>query len=50
MRIAQIYSGHLRYSGILVPTLCRLLSKRRDGAVITRPSLVDIEIFDVLFH
>jgi hypothetical protein len=49
MIIAQMFSGHQRYSGILVPTLCRLLIKKADGAVITRPSLVDIEIFDVLF-
>ena len=33
--IAQVYSGHQRFSGILVPTLCRLVSLRgRRGALV----------------
>ncbi len=50
LTIAQMFSGHQRYSGILVPTLCQLLTKSDDGAIIPRPSLVDIEIFDAAFE
>jgi hypothetical protein len=47
-RIVQTYSGYQPYSGILIPTLCRLLTKGNDGP--TRPTLVDIEIFDAAFE
>jgi hypothetical protein len=47
-RIAQTYSGYQRYSGILIPTLCRQMTKKLDAA--TRPTLVDIEIFDAAFE
>jgi hypothetical protein len=47
-RIAQTYSGYQRYSGILVPTLCRLLTKKQDAATGLTP--VDIEIFDAAFE
>jgi hypothetical protein len=52
MRIAQTYSGHQRYSGVLVPTLCRLLllMNEHDTAISARPPLVDIEIFDAAFE
>ena len=47
--IAQIFSGHQRYSGILIATLCRLLQKGNDDSIIARPSLLDVEIFDASF-
>jgi hypothetical protein len=49
-QIAQIFSGHQRFSGILVPTLCRLLSIGAEGAPVAKPSLLDIEIFDARFE
>ena len=49
-RVAQVFSGHQRFSGILVPTLCRLLKIGLDGSAVARPSLVDVEIFDVVFE
>ena len=49
-QIAQMFSGHQRYSGILVPTLCRLLSIGAEGMPVTKPSLVDVEIFDAHFE
>ena len=50
LRIAQVFSGHQRYSGIQVPTLSRLLARRSDGEIMQRPSLVDIEIFEAAFE
>ena len=49
MRIAQIFSGHQCYSGILIATLCRLLMRDDDDSIIARPSLIDVEIFDASF-
>jgi hypothetical protein len=49
-QIAQMFSGHQRYSGIIVPTLCRLLSIGAEGMPVTKPSLVDVEIFDAHFE
>jgi len=49
-QVAQVYSGHQRFSGILVPTLCRLLSIGAKGVPIAKPSLVDFEIFDARFE
>lgn len=49
-QIAQVFSGHQRFSGIMVPTLCRLLKIGVDGALIAKPPLVDIEIFDAVFE
>lgn len=49
-RIAQLFSGHQRFSGILIPTLCRSLPVASDGVSLGKPSLVDIEIFDVVFE
>src|SRR5580693_7251336 len=49
-QIAQMFSGHQRFSGILVPTLCRLLSIGAEGVPVAKPSLLDIEIFDVRFE
>ena len=50
MQIAQMFSGHQRFSGILVPTLCRLLSIGTEGTPVAKPSLLDIEIFDAHFE
>jgi hypothetical protein len=49
-QIAQMFSGHQRFSGILVPTLCRLLSIGAEGIPVAKPSLVDVEIFDAHFE
>jgi hypothetical protein len=49
-QIAQMFSGHQRFSGILVPTLCRLLSIGAEGVPVAKPSLLDLEIFDVHFE
>jgi len=49
-RVAQMLSGHQRFSGILVPTLCRLLKVGIDGSAVARPSLLDLEIFDAVFE
>jgi hypothetical protein len=48
--VAQMFSAHQRFSGVLVPTLCRLLRLESDGAPIAKPPLLDIEIFDAAFH
>ena len=49
-QIAQMFSGHQRFSGILVPTLSRLLSIGAEGMPVAKPSLVDVEIFDARFE
>jgi len=49
-QIAQMSSGHQRFSGILVPTLCRLLSIGAEGVPVAKPSLLDVEIFDAHFE
>jgi hypothetical protein len=49
-RIAQLFSGHQRFSGILIPTLSRSLPIAPDGRLPGKPSLVDIEVFDVVFE
>ena len=48
-RIAQMFSGHQRFAGILVPTLCRLLRVGAGGVPVAKPTLLDLEIFDVNF-
>jgi hypothetical protein len=45
--ITQVYSGHQRFSGIFVPTLCRLSAI--GAAAVGKPTLLDVEIFDVNF-
>jgi hypothetical protein len=47
--VAQMFSAHQRFSGLLVPTLCRLLRLESDGAPVAKPPLLDIEIFDAAF-
>lgn len=49
-QIAQMFSGHQRFSGILVPTLCRLLSIGAKGVPVAKPPLLDVEIFDAHFE
>src|ERR1700730_1122132 len=49
-QIAQMFSGHQRFSGILIPTLCRLLSIGAEGVPVAKPSLRDVEIFDAHFE
>jgi hypothetical protein len=49
-QIAQMFSAHQRFSGILVPTLCRLLSIGANGVPVAKPSLLDVEIFDARFE
>ena len=49
-RIVQLFSGHQRFSGILIPTLSRSLPITPDGVSPAKSSLVDIEIFDVVFE
>jgi len=42
--------AHQSFSGITIPTLRRSLARKADGAVIARPALVDVEIFDARFE
>ena len=49
-RIAQLFSGHQGFSGIIVPTLGTSLRIAPDGVSLAKPSLVDVEIFDVVFE
>jgi hypothetical protein len=49
-QIAQMFSGHQRFSGILVPTLSRQLSIGAEGVPVAKPSLLDVEIFDAHFE
>jgi hypothetical protein len=49
-QIAQVFWEHQRFSGILVPTLCRISKIEVGGLLIAEPSLVDIEIFDAAFE
>ena len=48
-QIAQMFSGHQRFSGVLVPTLCRLLNVGPDGVPVANRALLDLEIFDVYY-
>ena len=48
-QVAQMCSGHQRFSGILVPTLYRLVSIGAKGVPVAKPSLLDVEIFDARF-
>jgi hypothetical protein len=49
-QIAQMFSAHQRFSGILVPTLSRLLTIGADGVPLARLPLLDVEIFDAKFE
>ena len=49
-QVAHYCSAYQEFSGIVVPTLRRSLRLGSDGAVITRPASVNIEIFDASFE
>ena len=49
-QIARMVSGHQRFSGVLVPTLCQLLNIGTEGVPAAKPSLLDVEIFDAHFE
>jgi hypothetical protein len=49
-QLVQIFSGHQRFSGFLVPTLSRMLSIDAEGVPVAKPSLLDVEIFDAHFE
>jgi hypothetical protein len=49
-RIAQLLSGYQSFSGVLIPTLSASLRVAPDGVSVAKPSLVDMEIFDVVFE
>ena len=47
---AQVFWEHQRFSGILVPTLCRISKVGIGGPLVAESPLVDIEIFDAVFE
>lgn len=49
-QISQMFWEHQRFSGIIVPTLCRILKIGVKGLLIAESPLVDIEIFDAVFE
>jgi hypothetical protein len=49
-QVAHYSTAHQEFSGIVMPTLHRSLRFGCDGAIITRPASVDIEIFDASFE
>jgi len=48
-QIVHLLSGHQRYSEILVPTMSRLLTMEASGALVDKPPLLDVEIFEAQF-
>jgi hypothetical protein len=48
--VVQVFSGHQRFSGILVPTLSRVVSIPPDDSSAVKSSWIDIEIFDAVFE
>jgi hypothetical protein len=48
--VAHYSWAHQAFCGIVVPTLRRSLTVEPDGTVITKPSLIDVEIFDASFE
>ena len=48
--LAQLFSGHQSFSGILIPALCRVVQIGTDGIVLPERPLVDIEVFDAIFE
>ena len=50
MQTAQVFWEHQRFSGILVPTLCRISKVGAGGLLVAESPLVDIEIFDAVFE
>ena len=49
-KVAQYSWAHQSFSGIVLPTLRRSLTLRPDGTVISKPALLDVEIFDANFE
>jgi hypothetical protein len=49
-KVAEYSSAHQAFRGIVVPTLRRSLTLKPDGAVIAKPPLLDVEIFDASFE
>jgi hypothetical protein len=49
MQIVHTFTGHQRYSGILIPTMSRVLTIERNGAPADEPPIVDVEIFEAQF-
>lgn len=49
-QIATMFSEHQRFSGFVIPTLCRLSEIGSDGVLVAAAPLVDIEIFDAVFE
>jgi hypothetical protein len=50
MKVAHHSWAHDSFGGIVVPTLRRMQTLRPDGTVITKPVLMDVEIFDAVFE
>jgi hypothetical protein len=48
-QVVHLFSGHQRYSGILVPTITRILTAEAAGAPVNKPALLDVEIFEAQF-
>lgn len=48
--VAHYASAHQRYFGVVIPTLRRSMLIARDGTLVTKPYLLDIEIFDAMFE
>ena len=48
-QIVHTFSGHQRYSGIVVPTMSRVLTIEAGGALVDKPLLLDVEIFEAQF-
>ena len=42
--------AHQEFSDIVIPTLRQSLLLQPDGSVITKPALIDLEIFDASFE
>ena len=49
-QIAQVFWEHQRFSGIFVPTLCRISKLGVGGPLVAESPLLDIEIFDAAFE
>ena len=49
-QIAEYFSAHQRFSGVIIPTLRRSAALRPHGSLDAKRSCVDIEVFDALFE
>lgn len=50
IKVADYSSAHQEFSGIVVPTLRRLVTIKADETLVPKPSLIDVEIFDAAFE